>query len=242
MLPSQTTEENLTKMINYLSNKPGFVNKRDMQKAIEKHGDNRKIESLIYIGLIDKEGEEIKLSDAGRDYERSNEERRRLILFRQLYRVPLFYHTLEWIKNYPITNPTTIDVASYWNDNYSEYLEGKAVRPVTEAAIFFLRFLGIAGIGDFVQAGAGRKTHLKVDPNELNKAYENVTRGRAVGGETEEEPPEKTATPPTKPTTELVSPYININIQVHIDAEASKDQIEQLFKNLDKYVLKKYGK
>ena len=67
--PIKTTLDDINALGAYLRNKVGWSDTDDVKKRIPpKHADNRKIEAMRYIGLLERDGSNIKLSDAGRKY------------------------------------------------------------------------------------------------------------------------------------------------------------------------------
>jgi hypothetical protein len=73
----KTTEVDLDKVAAYLKNQVGWVALDKIRKAIpSKHADVRKIEAMRHIGLLDRDGENVKLSADGREYAAGDETKR----------------------------------------------------------------------------------------------------------------------------------------------------------------------
>ena len=226
MLPLKTTIEDLDALTAYLKTQVGWIQIDKVKKAIpSKHADNRKLEATRYVGLIDREGSTIKLTDPGRNYSSAANDAAKARILR---------HSPD-----PAIPPGRVDALQF---------EGLANYPATEvsckvrrtdAAIFFLRLMPSKYIG----AGNNRpETYLKVDTEALR---EYVT-GEAATPETPSPRGPETAATETGPPSSLPvsgpvnvtsSPAVHINVEIHIAADAEPATIEEIFKNMRKYVL-----
>lgn len=247
-LPIKTTAEDIIFLAEYLKAQVGFVPLERLRAAVPApHGDARKIDAMRFLGLIEVNSSGVKLTDDGRIYAAGSANERATVLAGRLRSIPLFSATLDWMHYSKVRMPAKTDIANYWVDKHSGEVSGSKGAALTDAAVLFLRIAGAAGAGKFVAAGAGRETHLKVDPDALEAI---VTGAAPVAAAT---PPAAVGAAPGRPPMKLsegagngsadvtLSPGININIEIHIAADAKAATIEEIFKNMRKYVLNRSG-
>lgn len=243
-LPIKTTAEDIDVLANYMKNQVGFVPLDRLRSAVPPpHGDARKIDTMRYLGLLEADNSGVKLTEQGRRYAAATPNERATVLAGCLRGLPLYSATLEWMHYSKVRTPTKTDVANYWVDKHSAALGGIKGAALTDAAVLFLRMAAAAGVGKFVAAGAGRDTHMKVDP----AALESVVTGVASAATPASLSPAASGTADTAnkgvssggnsgPSVSLI-PGVNINLEIHIAADASATTIEEIFKNMRKYVL-----
>jgi hypothetical protein len=242
-LPIQTTGEHLDKLLQFLVTKAGWVSASDVGSNLGAVGEARKLNALDYLKIIDRDGQNVKLSTAGRDMARADGEQREKLFRGLIQQVPLYRETLNWIFFRELENPTKADIANYWIDDQST-LKDSPDRLISDGVICFFRMAEYAGFGKFVTAGGTREARLEIEtailrsfvqseveesedqrdtmpPEEGMKEPEERQRGR-------DEVPERRAT---------VEPGVRVNVEIHIAADATPETVEEIFKNMRKYVL-----
>jgi hypothetical protein len=237
--PIKTTVDDIDALVAYLRTQVGWVGTDTMRTAIPaRHADNRKIEAMRYIGLLDRDGANVKLTEAGRNYASGDPAARVTILRDRLRAVTLYHSTLVWMHFNQKESLNKADIANYWHDQHEDQLAGATGAALTDAALFFMRIVGAAELGRFVAAGVGRETHLEVDRASLG---EYVTREPALAHEEEEAEPEPPAplpaSPPGPPPLLTLGTGLQVNVEIHIAADAKPATIEEIFKNMRKYLL-----
>lgn len=245
MLPLKTTFDDINALSNYLKTQVGWVELDKVKKTIDPvYADNRKIESMRYVGLLDRDGTNVKLSELGRKYASASDDAEKANVFRShLGAIALYQSTLEWIHFQHNLTPTRTEVANYWHDNHSSLIEGATGSALTDGAIFFLRVAEAAGLGKFMRAGGGHpETYLKVDETLLTKYVTNTGDAAPTPHEAQIPPNSSQQTPPKQqsqtPTVQVTaSPGVHINIEIHVAADAKPSTVEEIFKNMRKYVL-----
>lgn len=235
--PIKTKPEDIQALTNYLRNQVGWVSVADSKKAIQpSYADSRKLDAMKYLGLIERDAGNIKLSDSGRRYvDAKTPEKKAEVLAPLLKNIKLYDVTLQWIYYEPAREQASkTDVANYWLEQHADLLGGAQGDALTDAAVFFLRVADLAGLGKFVAAGKGRDTHLKMNGEKLE---EYVTGTKAPTNQ--ESAP--LVTPPGSlapaPSGAAINPALQINVEIHIAANAEPSTIEEIFKNMRKYVL-----
>lgn len=159
MLPIKTTIDDVDALGTYLKGQVGWVPLERVKKTIDgKYADNRKLEALKRIGLLERDGANIKLSARGREYATAtNEQQKQDVMKSGLREVSLYVETIEWIHHSKIEDPSKTEVGNYWHDKHQNQLEGAQGAALTDAVIFFMRVAGEAGLGKFTR-GSKNKT------------------------------------------------------------------------------------
>lgn len=170
-LPMKTTPVDLDRLSAYLKNQVGWVEIDKIRKAIPaKHANGLKIEAMRFVGLLERDGNNVKLTTPdGRDYAAGDASKRAEIMQRRLRAIPLYNATLEWMHFNDKTDVPKTDVANYWHDNHATETGGAVGDALTDSAVFFMRMVGLAGLGKFIAAGTGRDTHLEMDAAALEE-------------------------------------------------------------------------
>ncbi len=235
-LPMKTTAVDLEKLSAYLKNQVGWVEIEKIKKAIPvKHASGFKIEAMKFLGLLERDGNNVKLTTPdGRDFAAGDAAKRAEIARRRLKAIPVYNDTLDWMHFNEKTDVPKTDIANYWHDNHSTETGGALGDALTDAAVFFMRMVGLAELGKFVPAGVGRDTHLEMDAVRLEEF---------VTGEAPPDPVEKGdgasggPTPPPPRVASSIGTGLNVNVEIHIAADAKPATIEEIFKNMRKYLI-----
>jgi hypothetical protein len=237
----------------YLKTQVGWVSVEKIKSTIDpKHADVRKLEAAKYIGFLERDGSNVRLTDLGRKYATSDDETvRQEAMLAMLQSVELYADTVHWMHFSKKIEPTKTDVGNYWHDLQSDKIEGAKGSGLTDGVIFFLRLAGAAGLGHFVNAGTGRpQSFLRGDAAAIERAATtpiasggqgtpaDQTPTAAASGTQSNNPPSSPATPPPPPSVNVqTSPAVHVNIEIHIAADATAATVEEIFKNMRKYVL-----
>jgi hypothetical protein len=152
--------------------------------------------------------------------------------------VPLYQSTLSWLHHNRRETVNKTDVANYWHDYQSEEIAGAAGAALTDAAVFFMRVVDSAGLGKFISAGVGRVTHLEVDKEALASFVTQapIAKPEEKPDEDEKPPPPPPAPPPPAPEFS-VQRGLQVNVEIHIAADAKAATIEEIFKNMQRYLM-----
>ena len=206
-----------------------------------KHVDGRKLEAMKYLGIIERDGNNIKLSPAGQDYAAADPSGKALAIQACLANIPLYYETIEWLHHSGKGDQTKTQLANYWHDHQSAKLEGASGAALTDATIFFMRVIEASGISHFVPAGRGRpESYLEVDAEAIKTFLAGPRKGPSVSdppvSPTSQLSPTATVSPPAEAQFSFV-PGVHVNIEIHIAADAKATTVEEIFKNMRKYVL-----
>jgi len=196
---------------------------------------------MRYVGLLERDGSNIKLSDAGRKYAAAPDDSAKASTMRARLRdVPLYDATLEWIFHNSLEVASKTDIANYWHDNLSDESAQVTGAALTDATVFFGRIVGAAGLGTFVAAGRGRDTEVRIDRSALSEYVAlQPPEQQSTATETPEAPSQEVAATP-QPRAQVGAlpsgPVLNINVEIHIAADAKASTVEEIFKNMRKYL------
>jgi hypothetical protein len=242
-LPLKTTGTDLEKITGYLSNQVGWVQLNSLRASIPaKHADNRKVEAVRYLGLIDRDGENVKLTEAGREYAAGDAAARSAVMRKLLAGNALYKATVDWMHYQEKLAPNKTEIANYWHDHHQAETAGASNTALVDSAVFFMRMVGVADLGKFVAAGTGRETHLEMDPGKLAE-FATGTAPPPAPEEPDGPPPQPVAPPavvpaPVSPTPGVtVGAGLNVNLEIHIAADAKPATVEEIFKNMRKYLI-----
>jgi hypothetical protein len=237
--PTKTTARDLEVVASFLKGQLGWTTLDTLRKRLStKHTGSRKIEAMRYLGLLERDGENVKLSDAGRAFADGGDAERAKVMGDRLRAIPLYHETIQWLHyTFAKDDASKTDVGNYWHDKLPDESGGVTGDSLGDAVVFFLRMADVAGLGQFIAAGRSRDTHLRVD----REALETLATGAAPPPEQPEpetpKEPEKPAPPPPaeKPQLTLGS-GLQVNVEIHIAADAKAATIEEIFKNMRKYL------
>jgi hypothetical protein len=244
--PIKTTISDIDALFNFLKGQVGWVPLERVRKTIDsKLSDNRKLEACRYLGLIERDGTNIKLSESGQAYANGDDAARAGVMLAALKGVPLYWQTVEWLHHNKKIEPTKTDVGNYWHDKLQGELDGAKDAALTDAVIFFFRVADAAGLGNFIAGGRGRSVAvLRTDLEAIARAVATPSTASAHGGTAPATVPAGSQQSPvpapplsTPPANLKVSPAIHVNLEIHIAADATADTVEEIFKNMRKYVL-----
>lgn len=248
MLPIKTTIEDIDSLSAYLKTQVGWVPLDRVKKTIEgKLADNRKLEAQKRLGLLDRDGTNLKLSDRGRKYATTDDAAtKEQILQDALRSVQLYKDTIEWLHYSKVSDPTKTELGVYWHDKHADQLEGAQGAALTDAVIFFMRVAGAAGLGKFTRgAGAKPDSYLKTDSAAIEafvtskSTVDDASPNKDDEAKTSDvDQPAANSDEPTIPTVKVAtSPAVHVNVEIHIAADATAETVAEIFKNMRRYVL-----
>lgn len=262
MIPLKTTVEDLDKLAAFLRPTFGWVSLTKVKSNLEKVSDNRKIEAARWLGLIQRDGQNIEITAEGRAWASAQDPAEKTRIFASLLAAaPLYAQTLEWMYHANKTEPTKTDVGDQWYKHYSEMLEGAQGSALGDGVIMFMRAAEAAGLGKFITAGRNRpETYFKGERSAIENFYNTYILRQEAEDESADSgtdaPAQNGAMPVAMQTVPVqtggtagarvqgapqvslqTSPAIHINLEIHIAADATAETVAEIFKNMRKYVL-----
>jgi hypothetical protein len=239
-LPLKTTETDLEKITAYLANQVGWVPLSKVRASIPaKHAYNRKIEAVRYIGLVERDGENLKLTESGREFAGGDANKHSEVMRQLLADKPLYKATLDWMHYQEKTAPNKTEVANYWHDHHEPETAGASNEALSHSAVFFMRMVGVADLGRFVAAGTGRETHLELDDSKLAEFVTGMvpTPSPEAVAPPAPVPSAASAAASAAPAVVSMGAGLNVNLEIHIAADAKPATVEEIFKNMRKYLI-----
>lgn len=242
-LPMKTTEADLRVVTGYLKSQVGWVPVDRIRKAVPpKHANAMKVDAMRRLGLIDRDGQNVKLTTDGREFAEGDADGQAAVIEKRLKADELYHQTLEWMHYSGKSNPTKTDIANYWHDDHQAVIGEAKGDALTDATVFFMRMVGLAKLGKFVSAGRGRDSHLVMDAARLEEYATGATTPPVEdppppGGGTHKTP---VLTPPpgeNPPGSVSLGTGLNVNVEIHIAADAKPATIEEIFKNMRRYLI-----
>jgi len=168
-MPKNVLMEQLTNLVEVLSNKLTGATFQEI-KAINPGISDKGAEAAVYVGLVKRQGEKYLVAENGKKFYQAQDQRAKNESIRELLKkIDIYNLTTEYLHHNKIEKPTKLDVGSYWNEHFSLIIKGYTEDDLTSSVIFFFRFLELASLGKFINAGRGRETRIDMDMVELAK-------------------------------------------------------------------------
>jgi hypothetical protein len=237
-LPVKTKIEDIQKLLDYLQPRVGWTGVETAKTAIGTAADTRKIEAMRFLGLVDRDGSNFKLTAVGREMAGASADDQARIMRERLSAIALYRGTLDWIHYQSKTQPTKADVSNHWLDNYQGALGDIGAAALSDTVTFFFRVMEMAGLGMAVNAGRGREAHVKVDAEALAALVTGTPSDSAEADEAVDDDGEgagRTTSQKKKGLT--LDPSLTVNVEIHIAADATGETVEAIFRNLHKYLI-----
>jgi hypothetical protein len=239
--PTKTTARDIEVVAEFLKGQLGWTTLDTLRKRLPtKHTGSRKIEAMRYLGLLERDGENVKLTVAGRAFADGSDQERATVMAARLNATPLYHETIQWL-HYTFTrdDASKTDVGNYWHDKLPDESGGVTGDSLGDAVVFFLRMADVAGLGQFVAAGVGRDTHLRIDREALAPLAtgSGATAPPPAHGDGEQKAEEQKPLPRVPEPQLTLGTGLQVNVEIHIAADAKPATIEEIFKNMRKYLL-----
>ncbi len=168
-LPIKTTLEDMTKVSEYLANKPTGTTLKEAKGVLgSKLLDGRKLSALKVWNIIQEEGEKYKLTSRGRSYARGNKEERVQVLCNIIDSIPPYKSAVEKAVADNQNSIISVDVGANWVE-YFEENAGKSDTTVQAQAICFFHLVAGAGLGEMTVGRRGKPTRIDWNLEEAKK-------------------------------------------------------------------------
>lgn len=253
-LPVMTSKEDVDAIVEFLKGKPVGITRKGAEAIIgARLIETRKITAYRRWGFVTEADGKLMLTDLGHNYYEASEEEKQRILSEVIRGEEIYRVTLEWINQNKWQQVTQADVAAHWFKNFKAEV-GSAERAIREQVSCFLNIAAAAGVGNYIIGRKKQPTRLEVNRTALTSFIEGTPEtaeasdtenvddiADQVNGNREYEPTATVPEPvlPRRLTDTHTSPLsLHIDIQIHIDPDASPDQIEQIFASMAKHLYK----
>lgn len=250
MIPIMTSIDDIETVLGFASRQVGWIPIEKARKSLgTKLLDDRKLGAMAYLGLIERDGNNVKITASGMLFNNGDrvDTLRQALLQSELYR-----STLEWLHFGAKAEVTAVEVGQYWQEHHLE-----AVGPVNgdrlkDGAVFLFRIADAGKLGTMTIGRGGKETRFSAAAADIAALVDSdiehlttVTDGVSPLIDSDHSAPEATLTPvtpaPTLPTVSLTaSPSVHVNVEIHIAADATADTVREIFRNMARYVLDKH--
>lgn len=163
-LPMFTDLSDIDLVTEILSTKIKEVTEDEAKKLNKKAFTENNLKTYEFLGLVEISTIGIRLTDSGREYSNSDNERKKNdVLKLNIKKINIYDTTLEYMHHNQKMNPTKTEIGSYWNENFTDKVKEMTEDQISSAVIFFLRLVERVDLGKFIHAGRGRETRIDLD-------------------------------------------------------------------------------
>lgn len=253
-IPTLATTDDVEALVEYLRTKPLGAKLTEAKATLpSKLLDSKRVNAYQHWGFISSTNDKLELTTMGRDFAQASTERRQEIFAKILRQEPIYYTTLELMYHRNIGQIPLEDVASHWVTHFSSEVATGSERALKEQVTCFMSIASAAGLGDYLIGRRGSNTRFEVNRDALEefmlqvqaKDLEDDSLSQDEGSSTDaEEATYDNHIPQTPRLTQQssiysTSPSLHIDIQIHIDSDATPEQIDQIFASMAKHLYDK---
>lgn len=168
-LPLLATANDLRELIRYLKKHPDGVTIVEALGEVKKRIlDPRKISAYEAWGVVDRQGDWLKLSELG--WEFSRKLAAEAALFRSILdRVEHYRSVLELAQSQQLKLITQEDIARFWRAHYSDVLDLHQPKTVESNVVCFLHLCQAAELGSLTVGKRGQPARMRIDAEELEE-------------------------------------------------------------------------
>ena len=162
-LPIRTTMTDLDKLCGYLVTKPTGATPAEAKAVLDsKVLDGRKISALKFWGLVEENGEKLRLTERGRQAVRDNGAGRSEVLRAIVRSVPAYAATVERAVHSESSTMTSYDVAALWHEHFNDQVSDSE-KILNDQAVCFFQVAEGADLGKMVVGRKGQSTRFEFD-------------------------------------------------------------------------------
>jgi hypothetical protein len=166
-LPIMTTDTDVYAIVDYLSLRPEGIGLTQAVTEVPRNLlEDRKLNAFLTWGIIKKEGNQIKLDDLGWELSKATYDVKYIIYQEIIRRVPPYQGVIRWMFDKDFSEVTNIEVASFWQMKYREYLGTNDENLMKSMATCFLNLCQYAVLGTLNEGPASKTTMFNI-----NKTY-----------------------------------------------------------------------
>lgn len=187
-LPIRTTLEDIIELCEYLSTKPTGATIKEAKSVLDKKRlDTRKINAMIFWGLIEEENNRLKLTPEGRECSKGEAERID-ILSSIIRRIPPYTAIIERTAHRHEDSLSTVDVGAHWHDHFKSDVS-ESERVLKDQAVCFFHLVSGASLGTIIPGRKGATTRISFVSDAISKYVAGDKMDMKVEEEREGEPP-----------------------------------------------------
>lgn len=257
-LPVDVTMKDLETIIEYLRLKPLGASIKDVKSTLKATIlSSGRINAYCGWGFVEQSGDTLLITEFGREFPNYSEAKKNDVFLSIVRQYPVYVKTLDYLFFQEITEITADDLASYWGTSHKQDVTSTNVKTLRREVMCFCRIADAAGLGKLivVRGSATSSTRLEVFKdslgNFLSRGEGTVEASDSTDAKTDTgAATSKVSALTERKTTELgslpqgtpaFSPEININIQIHISADADETQISSIFASMKNHLFDSKG-
>lgn len=254
MLPDRGSPEDIYKIAQYLQSKPAGDDISSLQATLSnKLVSQRKLRAFEQWGVISIEGEVVKLQPDARDL--TDPEYRASFFKEVIANVTPYRKAIEKAHHGKKEQWSKEDLAAFWYDHYLEEVGTENNDTLNSIVTTFFRVADEAGFGSYKRGGGKYPTRLELDKDATTDfvteylpsfdSEEGEANETTTNSDTESTPTSRSEVEPgasvehqnqSTPNTTSFSQGLHIDLNIHISADASHDQIDSIFESMAKHL------
>jgi predicted nucleotide-binding protein len=180
-LPVLTTAEDTQAIVDYLKTKALGATVQEAKRVIEPAIlDGRKLNAYQTWGLIQRDGDHLKLATLGRELGRVKPEERSSIYAKIIRSISPYHAALEWMFYQNFDEVTNVDIAAHWHEHFQSELGTTNETSIKDMALCFFRLAEAAKLGELVVGRKGQTTRFRISREPLGQY---IAEGALTGTE-----------------------------------------------------------
>ena len=181
-LPIRTSPEDITAVCTYLATKPMGATLAEAKAVLDKkHLDGRKLAALKFWGLIEDDGNRIKVTDLGRRAVKDSSAVQSVVLREILRRIKPYFALVERIANRSEETIPATEVAAHWHEHFTDEVS-QSEKTLTDQAICFFQVAQGADLGLLKLGRRGMPTRFDFDTSAVRKFVDESTEPTPQSG------------------------------------------------------------
>lgn len=192
-LPTRTIIEDLEVICGYLSTKPTGATHAEAKAVVnKKHLDGRKLAALRFWGLIEEEGDRMKVSDRGREAVRDSGAARSNVLKGVIEKIAPYKAVIERAVHRGDDSISATEVAAHWHEHFTSEVSEKD-KGLNDQAVCFFHVAQGADLGVLTIGRKGMPTRFDFAVEEI-RSFAGLPSKTVVEDKREDAPEESSST------------------------------------------------
>ncbi len=160
MLPIRTTADDIEVICGYLLKKPVGATIADAKAVLDgKYLDGRKLGAMRYWGILEENGERLRLTERGRAVIKDGGAKRKDALLAAVRSVNPYVAAIERAAHKKDVVVTATDVAVHWTDHFPDQVS-ESEKIINDQAVCFFNSCKRPGLGDLCWGGKDNRLVL----------------------------------------------------------------------------------
>ena len=162
-LPIRTTVEDVEALCNYLVTKPTGARLAEAKAVVDKkHLDGRKLSAMKTWGLVEEDGDKLKITERGRQSVKDSGASRSEVLREIVQDIEPYKGVIERVVHRHENIMTATDVAAHWHEHFRNDVS-ESEKILNDQAICFFHIAQGADLGTLIAGRRGFQTRFEFD-------------------------------------------------------------------------------